>query len=305
MGNPQPAVPQTPVCRIGRRCHVNGKGLKKFGTKFPQPTVRDLASSSVQLIAGGKRLASGTLIDPTIVLCAAHTLQTISLRDLEILMCFECSAKTAPPGEFNQYPNKASWTKCSRLATTAQAKVVHELESGGSGDLDYALVAIEWKNAVELEDTDVSAVKLPRIPEIPQPSRTFTSELLLVGHPHDSQAQGEPTQASAGKLTRQRGPHPETLTGDAYGYATFGATFGFSGGGVFNSRGQIIGVLKGSRLPHARTGVGGMAFLDLGRVADLTDPSQDQRRGRITRWFQGLPIRKRDDPPGQRIVFRE
>jgi hypothetical protein len=305
MGNPQPGVPQTPICRIGRRCHVSGKGLKTFGTRFPQKKVFDLASSSVQLVSGGTRLASGTLIDPTVVLCAAHTLETISLKNLEILMCFECSAKTAPPGEFVQYRNKAAWIQCSKLDTTPQAKVIQQLESGTADGLDYALLSIEWKNAVPASVADLYVVKLPRVPEIPQPSRTLTSELLLVGHPQGSSQQGEPTQASAGRLTRQQGPHPNTLTGDAYGYASFGASVGFSGGGVFNTKGKIVGVLKGVRAYHTPTGIGGMAFVDLGRVADLTHPSKDPKRGRISRWLQGLPIRKPGDPPGQEIVFRQ
>ena len=35
-----PVVAPVPVCSLGMRCHVNGKGLTKFGTKFPVATVR-------------------------------------------------------------------------------------------------------------------------------------------------------------------------------------------------------------------------------------------------------------------------
>jgi len=295
----QPSGPlRRPICPTGQRCHVNGKGLKRFGALFPISKVRDIASSSVQLVSGGQRLASATLIDPTVVLCSLHTLQGKSLRDLEILMYFECDAKTAPPGTWDQYwKKKASWTNCGKLSTGAQARATHQLEIGSTREMDYALLAIEWKNTVEYEGK--LAVRLPRIPVIPQPSRIFTAELLSVGHPWDEQRQGEPTQASPGILRRQEGPNPETLSGNSCAYAGFNVTYGFSGGGVFNSHGQIVGIMLGARLIYdSRTGAGGTAFLRLSSVAE--------QGLRINRWFQpGLPIRMREDPPGQEVVFLE
>lgn len=285
------------VCPIGKRCHVSGKGISKFGSKFPKAMIRELASSSVQLVTRdeSKRIASGTLIWPTVVLCAAHSVENLHIDDIEILMFFECDERSAPSGvrkDNNVQP-------CSPLASDAQARVARILETGGADDLDYALLAIEWKRAREQHGAHV--VDLPRIVTIPRPSHRLSKELVLIGHP-----EGQPTQAAVGYLVRQAGPNPHTLRGTEYSYATFAATPGFSGGGVFNDRGEIVGVLRGPRRYDPNTGVGGMAFLDLGRSAQLIRLAKYgfmRPCERIWSWLADQSPLKAGDPR-KRIVFR-
>ena len=151
MGNGNtPAVPQTPNCPKGTRCHVTGKGLVEFGKKFPQTLVKELASSSVVLVVkeegkADRLVASGTLIHPHVVLCASHTLNNLSARNIEILMFYECSKRTAPPGARYQYRDKNKWLNCTKINSTPQAKAIRVIENGQSNKYDYALLGIKWK----------------------------------------------------------------------------------------------------------------------------------------------------------------
>jgi len=309
MAGPTPSVAQRAVCDRGMRCHVHGKGLKRFGTKFSQARVADLASSSVQLISTDEtganvKLASGTLIHPNVVLCAAHSIASAGSK-IEILMYFECNAKTAPPGAARQYgSNFGKWTTCTREATKPQAEEVKTLEKGNSGGLDYALLSIRWKKMQKVDSTNV--VELPRIPTLPRPSATLSEELLVAGHywtPGKAKS-GEPTQASAGELLRADGPNPQSSKGQDYAYADFAAREGLSGGGVFNESGRIVGVLKGA---------GKVKFNHRGREVELKKPCflnlsrvpvhDGDTPSRISTWLStGIVLRRgdRDD----NVVFK-
>jgi hypothetical protein len=302
MGNPPaPAVQQRVQCPLGRPCHISGSGIRKFGTKFPQPLVEELASSSVALVQNGtppKRFASGTLVDMDIVLCAEHSLTTLStdeVKALEILLCFECNDQTAPPGARYQYrTTMAKWRTCTLLNIQPQATVIQILEKGSATNIDYALLRIEWKPHLISTHQDfpgAKLVKLPRKVRIPKPSRKFSNELLVIGYPWHTQGQGEPAQGIVGTKIREKGPH--TLGGgDDYGYVEWlgSKVGGWSGGGVFNEEGEIIGVLKG------QNPAGEIAFLNLGQAADKTDVLPDGLSGRLGQWFMFGRPRRTSDP---------
>ncbi len=305
-----PVVSPVPVCKLGERCHINGKGLATFGTKFPLALVQKLASSCIQLTGVNfndpskpdLRVASGVLIAPEVALFAAHSVsQGFSAGGVKALMCFECSAATAPPGMFSQY--RGSWPTCTPLATAAQAVEVKTLEIDSSNDLDYALIRLKWLNAVN------GVVTLPRVPVFPKMGTNITKELLLIGHPDDFKTnQGEETQACAFKLFKDPGPNPQTQQGDVYAYGEFNFTrgSGFSGGGVFNEQGELVGILSGTpgnTIPGLNPN--NFAFLKLNRI--VTNTTNDPRRGRMSAYLntgnplllQGHPLAnpKVPDPP--------
>jgi trypsin-like peptidase len=285
-----PVAPRPDLCDLGRRCHPGGKGLKVFGTKFSADFVRFLSSSSV-LIGGPDvfhndvftLVASGTLVHDNVVLCAAHSIQSMSDKDLRFFFFFECNKTTAPAGNRDQYKAEADFLNCTKLrdTTTPQAKGVKTIERGNPADLDYALVAIEWTVFAGRDATGQKVVQVPRAAaKADISSDKFSGEVILISHPKE-----QPTQASVGKVTNKTGPHPESGTGTDYGYATFFATDGSSGGGVFNEDGQIVGVLKGR-------GPSGNAFLNLGQVAARSPKS------RIAAWIKtpGVPPVFSGDP---------
>jgi hypothetical protein len=305
MGKPQPAVPQTQVCLIGRRCHISGKGLTRFGTKFSSAKVRQIASSSVLLLdqpAGQPPtpVASGTLISDNVVLCAAHSVPSLG-QSAKILMFYECDKNTAPPGSSDQYnmsdpASVSAWRGCTKLRSAPQAELVKVLEQGSPDDLDYALLSIRWTTLKPDPKADI--VEMPRYPVAAAPSRNFSSEVLVVGHPivvvghppPQNMADAEPTEASAGQLHQQFGPNSETNKGQDYGYAGFVSQFGMSGGGVFNEEGHIIGVLKGRKAGK------GECFLNLARAADALPTS------RLGIWVNQGGLLKPGDP-NQIVVF--
>ena len=199
---PEPAVPITRICELHRRCHISGKGIRTFGTMFPQKLVKELATSSVTLVAPGNHFfASGTLVGRCVVLCAAHSLKNLSPKTIEIVMCFECNEKTAPKGMYKDYiafkktrkRGKVMWRTCTTVShrhpawikkLVPIAKVVDVLEMGHTVDLDYALLKIEWDSAIISKgSTGEKFVKLERLPVLPKPGRTFSEELLWVGYP--------------------------------------------------------------------------------------------------------------------------
>jgi len=305
-----PVVAPVPVCRLGQRCHVNGRGLTTFGTKFPLATVQRLASCSIQLVNSNflnpgqpdLRVASGVLIAPEVALFAAHSVsQGFSAQGIRVLMDFECDTATAPPGMRSQY--SAAWPTCTSLATASQAVEVKTLEIDSSVGLDYAMVLIKWNSA-----SASNQVKLPRIPIMPKPGFFFSNELLLIGHPDDSSKQGEPTQACAFKLVQAKGPNPQNVTDannpDTYGYGEFGfaAGDGFSGGGVFNELGELIGLLKGNGVGVPGMNANNFAFLNLGLAAGKT--MNDPRRGRLIKWFSsGDPLKPGDSTSTTPVTF--
>ncbi len=305
-----PIVAPVSVCRLGEHCHVNGKGLKTFGTKFPLATVQRLASCCIQLTGENfydptkpdLRVASGVLIAPEVALFAAHSVsQSFKAGGLKVLMDFECNAATAPPGMRSQYTS--AWPACTELATAAQAVEVKTLEVGSKIDLDYAMVLIKWNSV-----SSSNQVKLPRIPVMPKHGFVFSKELLMIGHHDDSKNQGEPTQACAFKLVKDKGPNPvnqtDPNTADTYGYGELGfsAVFGFSGGGVFNEQGELIGLVKGDSVGVAGVPRINIVFLNLGLAAGKT--MNDPRRGRLLQWINtGNPLKPGDGGSSPPIRF--
>jgi hypothetical protein len=289
---------------MGERCHVSGRGLTNFGTRFSQRVVSNLATSSVQLVMAEPqspkgRLASGTLIaldysPPAgtglgaagIVLCAAHSIAKYAPPQMTILMSYELDAKTAPPGYYEKDKNRSGWVSGNALATTPQGKVLKIIKRGDELGLDYALLFVGWDAAMVTTDgAGNKALSLPRPPILPPPGRTLTSELLLVGHPwHDPYDSG-PTQATTGGRVVEDGPNPASGQGNEYGYASFQQEGGFSGGGVFNENGELVGVLKGTSANNQPTGVG---FVNLGRGVDAFPKDHDLLRSWLTN--PGAPL---------------
>jgi hypothetical protein len=288
---------QTTVCDIGRRCHVAGKNLTRFGSAFTRAAISELASSSVLLIDNSpvdpqRPMASGTLIADTVVLCAAHSLQTSSVKDIRVLLFHEAGAATAPAGNRGQYPrdNPSAWRAGTSLRSKPQGKVVQVLEQGDPLGLDYALLAIEWTELAA--DPGGNFVEVPRFPVSKPGSRIFSREVVLIGHPIEVVGHPPPqvmsdvetAQASAGIVTNQLGPNPQTNQGSSYSYAGFAGEFGMSGGGVFNASGNIIGVLKGFN-----PGLG-VCFLNLGEAANALPQS------RLAQWLDQGNVFKQGDP---------
>jgi len=302
MGNPAVAV--QPSCPISRRCHVGGKGINDFASKFSRAKILELATSSVALMvqedgkSGLTFVASGTLIGENVVLCAAHSVANQSDKDIQILLFLECNAKTSPPGHRSQYDKTSlpDWQNCNKLRTKPQAKVIKALERGDSVNLDFVLFAIEW---TEFKPSDAVAglkiVEVPRQIHFPPPSGVPTKHTVLIAHP-----QGEGTQASVGAHIKVFGPNPITQSGTDYGYATFEATTGSSGGGVFNESGEIIGVLKGT-MP----GQPGVAFLNLDQAQrkNLQSAPQLAENPHLRHWFDvGDPLLPGD--PKENVAFK-
>jgi Trypsin-like peptidase domain len=299
------------ACSIGSRCHVAGVGIPRFGSKFPSATVLRLASSSVLLIDtdGPKHVASGVLISRNVVLCAAHSVAGASTK-LEILLFFECDEKTAPGFSPSGTAPHAAITPpasppppCTPLATVAQAKAGKVIESGDALGLDYALVAIEWTS---------KKVKFPRQMHFPTPDYFYGDELLAVGHPVVGY-KGEPTQAAAGKHigTAAHGPHPKPKTPEQkgskeYTYANFRITDGMSGGGVFNEKGNIVGIITGARPGPTRDNPYEYGFLNLGLVVGKTvaGPPAGPASARLTQWMGGgSPLLPGDPQPAGDVSF--
>lgn len=132
-------------CSRGKRCHVQGKDLKTWGKTIPRAVVLEAASSSVQLVVGGKRVASGTLVWNNVVLSAYHPFATQTATDFEVLLAYEYDSSTAPGGHAeDHYKNPLAFLTGTPLATTPQAKVVEMLEQDLT--LDFAFLRIEWKS---------------------------------------------------------------------------------------------------------------------------------------------------------------
>lgn len=349
------------MCGLNKRCHVNAEGHKTFGTKFTPDLVKRLASSSVQIVSrtpvgkqGGTRqlLASGTLIAPNVVLCAAHSLIGQSPKDLSFVLFYECDAKSAPKGEFKDTKDKApAWRQCTKLAEKRQGICVKFLEVGKDLGYDYALLAVKWVDAQfryvesagiklitpppanvdlaeQLEDMRIGetqfftpaddpnaslTLRVPRALTIPRPGSELSGELLLIGHPYSSEPtekfQCQPTQASVAKLTAKDLENPSHKGAGVRSYAAagFDTYHGASGGGVFNERGEIVGVLKGdfgNRPEVPRELLGKAAFLHLSAAAMAIGDqvkagkakSNDEKGGRLRQWIGGggAPLLKGD-----------
>lgn len=345
------------MCEISKRCHVNATGHKTFGTKFSPELVRRLASSSVMIVTrtgigegAGKRtlLASGTLIAPNIVLCAAHSLQGNTEKDLSFIIFYECDAKSAPTGAFSDTPKEAlRWRSCQTFANKRQGVCVKILEAG-SDDFDYALLAVKWIDAKnryvsetiapihkinrnadpdvteQIEDFNLTgaghpaddptaALKLsiPRSLTIPAPGSELTSELLLIGHPYSRHA-GEvalcqPTQASVGTVLAKEIPDPTapSPTGRPRNFSAsnFDTYYGASGGGIFNLRGELVGILKGiigkdgskieGKIVFLNLFATGTAIFNLFKAGKL---DEKQTGKRLRQWLSKGPPRLQGDP---------
>jgi hypothetical protein len=294
-----PVVMPVPVCSLGQRCHVNGKGLTRFGTKFPLAMVQRLASCCIQLTSPNfmnpgnpdLRVASGVLIAPEVALFAGHSLtQGMAVGQAKMILDYECDTATAPPGmRYQYYPG--AWPACTSLATVAQAVEVKTLEFSDKTEYDYGMLLIKW-SSVSASNT----VHLPRVPVFPKLSPSHSDEMILIGHPDDSSGQGEPSQACAFKLVKQRGPNPYNNQGDWFSYGDFGFSVatGFSGGGVFNDAGDLVGLMSGT--PGniiAGLNPNNLAFNYLALVAGRT--MNDPRRGRLLLWqTKGDPLKPGD-----------
>jgi Trypsin-like peptidase domain len=341
------------MCQLGRRCHVNAAGHKTFGTKFAPELVRRLASSSVQIVSRipGTRqlLASGTLIAPNVVLCAAHSLLGQSPKTISFVLFYECDATSAPKGAFvDTEDNAPIWRRCTKLAEKRQGVCTAFLEVGKEIGHDYALLAVKWIDAQfryvenagirlisvpqtgnpevaeELEDLQIAqgeffspadskdsalTLRVPRPLAIPRPGSELTGELLLIGHPY-SRAKGQsylcqPTQASVAALFQKDLENPSHKGAGVRGYAAarFDTHSGASGGGVFNERGEIVGVLRGdfgNRPETPKELHDKAAFLHLSaaatNIADLVKAGKSKDKGeRLRQWIGGgAPLLKGD-----------
>ena len=257
--------------------------MKTWGKTIPQKVVSDAAATSVQLITGGNRVASGTLVWTNVVLCAHHTIANQKATALQVLLGYEYSAATAPGGHADEYSKKpADFLAGTPLATTPQARVVEVLED--QIGLDFAFLRIEW-TTITTRASGLRTVSLPRRPDFPVPSNKVkqNDEVVVVGHPWtDGVSMGEVTQASAGIVTKADGPFPGTTSGIEFTYSTIIGRTGFSGAGVFNKDGHIVGVYKGSD-----PGLG-VAFLNLGLAAASYDVAAKRpTSNRLRQWLGG------------------
>src|SRR6185503_18110270 len=164
----------TSDCEIGYKCHVNGKDLKTWGSDFSAKVVQTAATSSVQLVFDQKRFASGTLVWPNVVLCAEHSIFNLAPDSIGVLLNYEFTAATAPPGMEKDYRDSTgatlpSWTKGIVMQSAPQAKGVKYLEK--SNEFDFAFLLIEWFNVKE--QYGGKFVTLPRLPDIPAPGNKF------------------------------------------------------------------------------------------------------------------------------------
>jgi len=285
------------VCVNAVKCHVAGKGITTWGTKFAQAKVLELASSSVVLVEGttSRSVASGVLIAPNVLLCAAHSIGDELGPNMRGQLLFECDASTAPgvpPRKRSALdPDPPAPPPCTKLTAAPHMKLTTVLEDGSSYGLDYALVAITWLD---------SKVKLPRKVTLPKPDYSYGGELLAIGHQIDMSTKvAEATQASVGKhlAAGDHGPHPDPKTpahksAKEYTYTDIYTTFGMSGGGVFNEQGNLVGIVSGFKQ-------GKFAFLNLGLAAGktasiggVTKPVSE----RLKNWMGGGQPRLSGDP---------
>jgi Trypsin-like peptidase domain len=117
---------------------------------------------------------------------------------------------------------------------------------------------------VKTSGSGLRIVSLPRRPDFPSPSSKVAKndEVVVVGHPWtDAAVMGGVTQASVGLVTKPDGPFPGTKSGIEFTYSTMMGRTGFSGAGVFNRSGEIVGVYQGSD-PTL-----GVSFVNLGMTA--------------------------------------
>jgi hypothetical protein len=303
------------VCGMGARCHVQGKGITKFGHKFTQAKVMELASSCVVLIdtSTSDHVATGVLIAQNVIICAVHSLSGVAMKNLEALLLFECDSKTAPgftPVTDPLAPPPPPPPPCSPLTTTPQIKIDSELENGRRFGLDYALLAISWKQ---------SKVKFPRtvtLPYIdvhnpvPNLNYMYGGELVAIGHPIVSK-KAEPTQAAVGKHigAAAHGPHPNPKdstesSAKEYTYADFYTTDGMSGGGVFNEAGRLVGIITGWRRTGGKQEFG---FLNLGLVVGkivTSGGAAQPASARLKKWMgSGSPLLDTDPKLPASVTF--
>lgn len=259
------------TCPLGHRCHVEGKGIVKFGTRFKTSQVKHAADHAVVLAnADGSRIASGTLIDvgqggstgdgflltagepilAGVVLCAYHSLQTLS-ASVSVFLPYRLKAPKAPGSSWELVGDAAKWVPSAPDGTYIRGRMTKVLEQGDAA-VDYALVYVEF-----------GCLFVPARRSRPL-GRTLSDELLLVAHPWHTTYDCEPTQASAGEKLIERAKFlPEHAT-DYYAYARLSAKDGSSGGGVYNTSMELVGVLKGAS-PQISSGT---AFLNLGAVVN-------------------------------------
>lgn len=296
------------VCKVSTRCHALGRGIATWGSDFPAAMVKQISSSSVVLVIGGNRLASGTLIWSNVVLAAGHSFQKIEATSVEVLIGYEIPARVALNGDVDEHSvgnplvPLPRWTKGAPTDITPQAKVVQVLQHIMYYDLMF--VRIEWNDVVQ-RASGLRAVALPRAPIIPRPGRLNGKQIAVVGHPWDTSTQAEPTQVLASPVTLADGPDPMAIEpGSGFSYYSGEFHGGFSGGGAFNSRGELVGVIKGGRGYNSARLPQGSAFANLATAA--ADLKRVMPFGpaypRLRQWLGGGPPLMDGEPTDNVIV---
>jgi hypothetical protein len=272
------------VCSCGFSCHVNGQGITRFGDNFPQPLVKSLARGSVVLLSEAGKLASGTVVGylsplHSVVLCAAHSIfgPQGNLLDLGVNATY---TRKAPMGGGTHHADGGTspdgWDS-GELEPELYGAVerVMEVREMDNNPLDYAFLAVRWgdetidaETAKTADDYVRTQIKLPSVGRL-----SVGDEVLLIGHPDPTKKhQAQATQCTAGEVKLLNADWANQ--GSCFAYASpMDQSSGYSGGGVFNSSGQLVGVLKGDdRKNHATDGI---AFLDLVAAAAANQPKSD------------------------------
>jgi len=283
------------ICKVGRRCHTNAKAMTTWGSDFPAAMVKQISSSSGLLIVGSTRMASGTLIWSNVLLAAGHSFKGIEPTSVEVMFGYQLPAGTAPNGDVDDNSGGSPWRPLPRWTAgaptvTPQAKVAEILEH--DLDLDIVFARLEWKDVV-VRSSGVRIVALPRPPVIPRPGLLNGKQIAAVGHPWDTSIQAEPTQVMASAVRYANGPHHLAASGAGFTYYEGEWRGGWSGGGVFNTRGEVIGVALGGRGPESGPGrkpYFGTACANLGAAASAMKRGQvrfEPSYPRIRQWLGG------------------
>jgi len=246
------------VCHCAQRCHVNGSGITKFCSAFPQPLVKKLAKASALIVdASAGPYASGTLIrffDSTdtlgqygVVLMAAHSFGMGSPSTVKMFDVIKAGDASGGSWESDDsVGHTAKWTAGQVEGGTVDGVVERVLEIGDAGELDYAMVLVRWPNDKE------SLTRLLDV-DLPSAGNYLGNEVVVIGHPgYVKGYSAQSAQAAAGGVRDWGGENFESnekgKKNKAYSSAylpTSAFTTGMSGGGVFNTSGELVGVEKG------------------------------------------------------------
>ncbi len=240
-----------------RRFQVNA-GYTKVG-KFTRTQVQNLKKTSCVLsldLGGGTYYyyGSGTLIHNRVVLTAAHVLEDMrathpNFLDTEIQVTFnwEYTQQTVNTKSPVPSPNRP-WAKVKKV-----------IEEGSKYNVDYALLLIEWVSPGLPNPVGTPAPIANRTPRLGE-------NVLAVQHPPSPPKKGDFVFPPPGTSVRLYECPTQVSAGDVYdlfqapfgdqacAYAFFYGDHGSSGGGVFDTNGQLLGVIGGGNEAE------GMAF---------------------------------------------